>query len=52
MSVLKQVHMLVAPGTLVGVVGAVASGKTSLLLGMLGELPRTAGSVEVCWSGK
>jgi hypothetical protein len=46
-SVLRQVHMSVAHGSLVGVVGAVASGKTSLLLGMLGELPRTAGSVEV-----
>nr|XP_037271029.1 canalicular multispecific organic anion transporter 1-like [Rhipicephalus microplus] len=44
---LKAVNLDVRPGSLVGVVGFVGSGKSSLLSGILGEMPCTVGRV-VC----
>ncbi|KAH6921496.1 hypothetical protein HPB50_001977 [Hyalomma asiaticum] len=45
--ILKAVNLDVRPGSLVGVVGFVGSGKSSLLSGILGEVPCTVGRV-VC----
>ncbi|QRV96276.1 ABC transporter transmembrane region [Ceratobasidium sp. AG-Ba] len=42
---LADVSFSVPRGSLTAIVGPVASGKSSLLLGILGEMPRTKGSV-------
>ncbi|KAH9003060.1 P-loop containing nucleoside triphosphate hydrolase protein [Lactarius hatsudake] len=44
---LKHVDIRVARGQLVAIVGAVGSGKTSLLQGLIGDMRRTEGSVRV-----
>ncbi|CAN7975064.1 unnamed protein product [Ixodes persulcatus] len=44
-TVLKNVSLNVKPGSLVGVVGFVGSGKSSLLAGILGDMHRLQGSV-------
>ena len=41
----QNVDLYVPRGQLVAVVGAIGSGKTSLLQGMIGEMRRTEGSV-------
>ncbi|KDR69404.1 hypothetical protein GALMADRAFT_272012 [Galerina marginata CBS 339.88] len=41
----KNIDMRVPRGSLVGIVGPVGSGKSSLLLGLVGEMKRVAGSV-------
>ena len=46
--VLQDVNMSVEPGSLICVVGAVGSGKTTLVNGLLSLLNRTKGSVRVC----
>ncbi|CAK5275397.1 unnamed protein product [Mycena citricolor] len=43
---MKDISFSVPRGQLVAIVGAVGSGKTSLLQGMIGEMRRTAGSVK------
>ncbi|KAI0035413.1 ABC transporter [Vararia minispora EC-137] len=43
---LRDVNMAVERGSLVAIVGAVGSGKTSLLQGMIGEMRRLEGSVK------
>ena len=43
---LKGVNMEIPRGKLVAIVGAVGAGKTSLLQGIIGEMRRTAGTVE------
>jgi ATP-binding cassette subfamily C (CFTR/MRP) protein 4 len=40
---LKNISFEVKPGQLVGVIGAVGSGKSSLLLALLGEMPSIKG---------
>ncbi|CAE7233383.1 unnamed protein product, partial [Rhizoctonia solani] len=40
-----SISLNVSRGSVVGIVGPVGSGKSSLLLGLLGEMPRTRGSV-------
>ncbi|KAG8700947.1 hypothetical protein FRC11_012543, partial [Ceratobasidium sp. 423] len=40
-----DITLNVPRGSVVGIVGPVGSGKSSLLLGLLGEMPRTRGSV-------
>jgi ABC-type Mn2+/Zn2+ transport system ATPase subunit len=45
--VLRDVCLSVKPGSLVAIIGAVGSGKSSLLAGLLGELKRTQGSVKL-----
>ena len=42
---LKHIDLRVPRGQLVAIVGAVGSGKTSLLQGLIGEMRRTEGSV-------
>ncbi|KAH9068493.1 ABC transporter [Lactarius deliciosus] len=44
---LKHIDLRVARGQLVAIVGAVGSGKTSLLQGLIGDMRRTDGSVRV-----
>ncbi|KAH9068492.1 ABC transporter [Lactarius deliciosus] len=44
---LKHIDLRVARGQLVAIVGAVGSGKTSLLQGLTGDMRRTDGSVRV-----
>src|SRR6266404_126841 len=44
---LKQINLRVPRGQLVSIVGAVGSGKTSLLQGLIGEMRKTQGSVRV-----
>ncbi|CAN8001441.1 unnamed protein product [Ixodes hexagonus] len=44
-AVLRNVSLNVRPGSLVGVVGFVGSGKSSLLAGILGDMHRLQGSV-------
>ncbi|KAH9003061.1 ABC transporter [Lactarius hatsudake] len=44
---LKHIDLRVARGQLVAIVGAVGSGKTSLLQGLIGDMRRTEGSVRV-----
>lgn len=44
---LKRIDLRVPRGQLVAIVGAVGSGKTSLLQGLIGEMRRTEGSVRV-----
>lgn len=46
--VLKKVTLEVKAGELIGVVGVVGSGKTSLLSALLGEMKRTEGAVRLC----
>ncbi|EIW84207.1 ABC transporter [Coniophora puteana RWD-64-598 SS2] len=43
---LYEIDMEIPRGQLVAIVGAVGSGKTSLLQGLIGEMRRTAGTVE------
>ncbi|KAF8134974.1 ABC transporter [Boletus edulis] len=43
---LRGVNMEIPRGKLVGIVGAVGAGKTSLLQGLIGEMRRIAGTVE------
>lgn len=43
--ILNNIHLKVQPGTLVGVVGSVGSGKSSLLSAILGEMYRKSGFV-------
>ena len=43
---LKDIDMSIPRGQLVAIVGAVGSGKTSLLQGIIGEMRRTSGSVK------
>lgn len=47
---LDGVNMLVPKGSLTIIVGAVGSGKSSLLAGILGEMKRTAGKVQISGS--
>jgi len=42
---LKQIDFKVPRGQLVAIVGAVGSGKTSLLQGLIGDMRKTEGSV-------
>ena len=42
---LKQIDFKVPRGQLLAIVGAVGSGKTSLLQGLIGDMRRTEGSV-------
>jgi ABC-type multidrug transport system fused ATPase/permease subunit len=42
----KEINMLIPRGQLVAIVGAVGSGKTSLLQGIIGEMRRTGGSIK------
>ena len=44
---LKHIDLRVPRGQLVAIVGAVGSGKTSLLQGLIGDMRRTDGSVRV-----
>ena len=44
---LKHINLWVPRGQLVAIVGAVGSGKTSLLQGLIGDMRRTDGSVRV-----
>ncbi|XP_023241663.1 multidrug resistance-associated protein 4-like [Centruroides sculpturatus] len=44
---LKEISFNVLPGELVSVIGPVGSGKTSLLMSVLGEIPITSGEVSV-----
>uniref|UniRef100_A0A0D9WR94 Uncharacterized protein n=1 Tax=Leersia perrieri TaxID=77586 RepID=A0A0D9WR94_9ORYZ len=44
---LKNVHLSIRQGEKVAVCGPVGSGKSSLLCALLGEIPRTSGSVEL-----
>jgi hypothetical protein len=44
---LKHIDLRVPRGQLVAIVGAVGSGKTSLLQGLIGEMRRTEGSVRI-----
>lgn len=44
---LKHIDLRIPRGELVAIVGAVGSGKTSLLQGLIGEMYRTKGSVRV-----
>eukprot|EP00128_Syssomonas_multiformis_P009734 Colp12_sorted_trinity150504_noHs@29356 len=43
--VLEQLTLNIKPGSLTTIIGATGSGKSSLLLGLLGEVRRTQGSV-------
>lgn len=43
---LKGINVEIPRGQLVAIVGAVGAGKTSLLQGLIGEMRRTAGTVE------
>lgn len=43
---LKDVDISIPRGQLVAIVGAVGSGKTSLLQGLIGEMRRTSGSIK------
>lgn len=49
-AVLRQVHLHILRGSFIGVVGSVGSGKSALLLGLLGELTpaRITGASNVC----
>lgn len=47
LDVLKGVNFEVMPGETVAIVGQVASGKSSLLLALLGEMNKSCGSVKV-----
>ncbi|EUC58392.1 ABC transporter protein YOR1 [Rhizoctonia solani AG-3 Rhs1AP] len=42
---ITDVSLKISRGSVVGIVGQVGSGKSSLLLGLLGEMPQTRGSV-------
>jgi ATP-binding cassette, subfamily C (CFTR/MRP), member 1 len=42
---LENIHMKISRGTLIGIVGRVGSGKSSLLQGMIGEMRRVSGTV-------
>ncbi|WVZ79774.1 hypothetical protein U9M48_027314 [Paspalum notatum var. saurae] len=44
---LRNVNLVISRGEKVAVCGPVGSGKSSLLYALLGEIPRTSGSVEV-----
>ena len=44
---LKHINLWIPRGQLVAIVGAVGSGKTSVLQGFIGDMRRTAGSVRV-----
>jgi ABC-type multidrug transport system fused ATPase/permease subunit len=48
--VLTDVNLCVAKGSLTVIVGAVGSGKSSLLMGLLGEIKRVRGSVKISGS--
>lgn len=48
--VLKDIDFQVAPGKFVAIIGQVASGKSSLLASILGELHRISGRFNVCKS--
>ena len=41
----KDINMKIPKGMLVAIVGQVGSGKTSLLLGLIGEMRKTSGSI-------
>lgn len=43
---IKEMDMLIPRGQLVAIVGAVGSGKTSLLQGIIGEMRKTGGSIK------
>ncbi|XP_064481372.1 multidrug resistance-associated protein 1-like [Ornithodoros turicata] len=45
--VLREINLHVKHGTLVAVIGAVGSGKTSLLYSMLGSLEKRSGSLDI-----
>lgn len=47
---LKDVNMEIPRAKLVAIVGAVGSGKSSLLQGIIGEMRRTSGTVKFCGS--
>ncbi|XP_067118442.1 ATP-binding cassette sub-family C member 4-like isoform X1 [Centruroides vittatus] len=44
---LQRITLNVQPGELLAVIGPVGSGKTSLLMSMLGELPSSSGEIKV-----
>ena len=47
---LTDVNLRIAKGSLTVIVGAVGSGKSSLLMGLLGEIKRVRGSVRISGS--
>ncbi len=44
---LKNISFEVTPGKLTGVIGTVGSGKSSLLMALLGEMPNIKGDIKV-----
>jgi ABC-type multidrug transport system fused ATPase/permease subunit len=48
--VLQNINVRIPKGHLTLIIGAVGSGKSSFLAGLLGEIKRTKGSVRLCGS--
>jgi ABC-type multidrug transport system fused ATPase/permease subunit len=49
---LRDVSMVVSPGESVAIVGPVGGGKTTLLLGILGEVPVSRGAIDILGIGE
>ncbi|KAL7750103.1 hypothetical protein RI367_004618 [Sorochytrium milnesiophthora] len=47
-TVLQNINLTIPKGQLVAIVGRVGAGKSSLLSGIVGEMRRTSGQVEIC----
>ena len=43
---LQNISLLITPGELIGIAGAVGSGKSSLLAGLLGEMASSIADIE------